>query len=101
MIYFQPVCDPGEQGREPGGPNQTGSGASKVLHERDGMEMIDVTHISKEGSSMSCKGKDKAEIDSINSVAVQSIIPAPQRVNSVEFLKRLLEEINFKSFSLP
>ena len=33
----QSVCDSGEQGREPGGPDQTGSRAAQVLHERDGM----------------------------------------------------------------
>lgn len=55
-----------------------------------------MSHVWKEGSSSRDRGNNEAEINGIHSVAVQSLIPAPQRVNIVEFLKRLLEEINFK-----
>ena len=34
---LQSLCDTGQQGCEPGRPNQTGSRAAQVLHERDGM----------------------------------------------------------------
>lgn len=36
LFSAQPVCDAGQQGREPGGPHQAGSRAAQVVHEGDG-----------------------------------------------------------------
>lgn len=56
-LYFQSICDSGQQGCEPGGPNQTGSRAAQILHERDGM--ISISQTEGEEATGEIEGKIK------------------------------------------
>lgn len=68
-LYFQSICDSGQQGCEPGGPNQTGSRAAQILHERDGM--ISISQTEKRGSHRRDRGEDKTVMNGMNLAAVQ------------------------------
>lgn len=77
---FQSVCGFGKQGCEPGRPNQAGSRATQVLHERNGM--INVSQLERK-AAMSGRGLNEAVINHISLAAFQFPMCLQSKYNGV------------------